>query len=86
MFLHAVEDEPQEDEGVVAVVCVQVPDPTLAQLSEVFRLGELALVHKAGPGADGLSPTIQPVLHHTARHTLRKQPETQARKSNTLQC
>lgn len=72
--LHAVEDESQEDEGVVAVIGVQVPHHTLAQLPKIPRFGELALVYKAGPRTDGLPPAVHPILNHTTRQTF-GQPE-----------
>lgn len=74
-FLHAVEDEPQEDEGVVAVVCVQVPHNTLAQFTKVLRFGKLALIHKAGPGPDRFPSTVKPLLCHIPRKAFRKESE-----------
>lgn len=77
-FLHAVEDEPQEDEGVVAVIGVHVPHHTLAQLSKIPRFGELALIYKAGPWADGLPPAVHPILNHSTRQTF-GQPNPEVR-------
>lgn len=72
-LLHAVEDKPQEDEGVVAVVCVHVPHNTLAQLAEVPRFGKPALIHEAGPGPDRFPSTVQPLLRHVPRKAFRKE-------------
>lgn len=79
-LLHAVQDEPHEDEGVVAVVRVQIPHNTLAQLAEVLRLGKLALIHKAGPGPDRFPPAVQPLFCHIPREAFRKESGNRRRK------
>lgn len=83
--LHAVEDEAQEDEGVVAVIGVQVPHHTLAQLSKIPRFGELALIYKASPWTDGLPPAVHPILNHSTRHTFgQPKPDVQDREENRI--
>lgn len=59
---HAIEDETQEDEGVVAVVNFHILDNPLTHHSKVTWLGELALVHKAGPGTNGQPALVNPLL------------------------
>lgn len=63
--LHAVQDEPQEDEGVVAVVNFHIFYNPLAHLSEVARFGKLALVHKAGPRSNGHTASVEPLFGYT---------------------
>ena len=70
--LHAVEDQAEEDKGVVAVVGVHVLHHPLTQLAKVAGLGELALVHEAGPRANGHPPLLQPLLDHAGRDALRQ--------------
>lgn len=83
--LHAVEDESQEDEGVVAVIGVQVSHHTLAQLSKISRFGELALIYKAGPWTDGLPPAVHPILNHTTRKTFgQPKPDVRDRQKNRI--
>lgn len=78
--LHAIEDESHEDKGVVAVICVQVPHHTLAQLSKITGLGKLALVNKASPWTDGLPPAVHPILNHSYRQTFgQPEPDIQQR-------
>lgn len=59
---HAVEDETQEDEGVVAVVNFHILDNPLTHHSKVTWLGELALVHKAGPWTNRQPAPVNPLL------------------------
>lgn len=63
--LHAVQDEPQEDEGIVAVVNFHIFYNPLAHLSEVAGFGKLALVHKAGPRSNGHTAPVEPFFGYT---------------------
>lgn len=67
LFLHAVEDETEEDEGVVAVVSVHVPHHPLTQLPKVAGFGELALIHEASPWPNGHSTPLNPLFNHSNR-------------------
>ena len=62
---NAVEDEAEEDEGVVAVVGVKVAHHPLAQFTKVAGLGELPVIHEASPETDGRTATSKPLLGHT---------------------
>lgn len=62
---HAVEDETQEDEGIVAVVNFHILYDPLAHHSKVTWLGELALVHKAGPRTYGQPAPVNPLFGYT---------------------
>lgn len=64
--LHAVEDEAQEDENVVAMVGVKVSHHSLAQLPEVAWLGELPLVNEGHPGSHGKAAALEPLLGDAA--------------------
>lgn len=63
--LHAVQDETQEDEGVVAVVNFHIFYNPLTHISKVARFGKLALVHKAGPRSNGHAALVEPLFGHT---------------------
>lgn len=60
--LHAVEDEAEEDEGVVAVVRFHVFHHSLTHLSKVAGFWKLALVYERGPGSDGHTASVHPLL------------------------
>lgn len=62
--LHAVEDETQKDEGVVAVVNLHILHHPLAELSEVSRFRELPLVNKTGPRSNGHPAAVKPFFSH----------------------
>lgn len=62
---HAVEDETQEDEGIVAVVSVHIFHHPLTHLSKIAGFGKLALVHKAGPWSNGRATPVDPLFGHT---------------------
>lgn len=63
--LHAVEDETQEDEGIVAIVNFDIFYNPLAHLSKVAGFGKLALVHKAGPRTNGNAAPVEPFFGYT---------------------
>lgn len=65
LALHAVEDETQEDEGIVAVVCFHIFHNPLTHLSKIAGFGKLALVHKACPRSDGQPAPVNPLFSHT---------------------
>lgn len=65
LALHAVEDETQKDEGIVAVVSFHIFHNPLAHLSKVAGFGKLALVHKACPRSDGQPAPVNPLFSHT---------------------
>lgn len=64
--LHAVEDKPQEDEGVVAVVNFHIFHHPLAQVSKVAGFWKLALVYKTGPRSNGQSALVEPLFSHAS--------------------
>lgn len=61
---HAVEDEAQEHEDVVALVKLHIADQALAQLAQVAGPGEALLVHEGAPGPDGGPALLQPFPAH----------------------
>lgn len=61
-FSHAVKDETQEDEGIVAVENFHILHDPLTHHSKVTWLGELALVHKAGPWTNGQPAPVNPLF------------------------
>lgn len=63
--LHAVQDETQEDEGVVAVVSFHIFHNSLAHISKVAGLRKLALVNKTGPRSNGHPTPVDPLFSHT---------------------
>lgn len=65
LALHAVEDETEEDEGIVAVVNFHIFHHPLTHLSEVTGFRKLALVHKASPRSNGHTALVDPFLSHT---------------------
>ena len=62
--LHAVEDQTQEDEGIVAVVDLHIFHDPLTHLSKVAGFRKLALVHKAGPRSNGHAAPVDPFFGH----------------------
>lgn len=65
LALHAVEDETQEDECIVAVVSFHIFYHPLTQLSKVARFWKLALVYEAGPRSNGHATPVDPLFSHT---------------------
>ncbi len=65
MVLHAIENETQEDESVVAVVNFNISHNPLAHLSKVAGFWKLALVHKARPWSDGRPTPVEPLFSWT---------------------
>lgn len=61
---HAVKDETQEDEGVVAIVDFHIFHNPLTHLSKVAWFWKLALVHKAGPRTNGEPTPVDPLFGH----------------------
>lgn len=61
---HAVKDETQEDEGVVAIVDFHIFHNPLTHLSKVAWFWKLALVHKAGPWTNGEPTPVDPLFGH----------------------
>lgn len=79
---HAVEDETQEDECVVAVVDFHILDNPLTHHSKVTWLGELALVHKAGPGTNRHPTPVDPLLSYVGGKSFRE-PESGKSRQNS---
>ena len=69
---HAVEDEPQEDEGVVAVVRFHIFHHSLTQLAKVAGFRKLALVHEAGPRSNGHPAPVDPLFSRADREAFRE--------------
>lgn len=63
--LHAVDDETQEDERVVAVVRLHIFHHPLAQFPKVAGFRELALVHETCPRSNGQSAPVYPLFGRT---------------------
>lgn len=72
LALHAVEDEAQEDEGIVAVVNFNIFYHPLTQFSKIAGFWKLALVHEAGPWSNGHSTSVEPLFSHTDRDAFRE--------------
>lgn len=83
--LHAVQDETQEDESVVAVVNLHIFYNPLTHLSEVAGFWKLALVHKGCPRSDGQATPVEPFLGHTGRESF-GEPEPAEEKRCSKDC
>lgn len=65
LALHAVEDETQEDEGIVAVVDFHIFYHSLTKLPKVAGFWKFALVYEACPWANGQPALVNPFFGHT---------------------
>lgn len=70
---HAVHDEAQEHEHVVALVVLHVAYEALAQLAQVAGSREAPLVHEGAPGPDGRAAPLQPLTADAGRDQFRQQ-------------
>lgn len=70
--LHAVHDETQEDESIVAVVNFHIFYNPLTHLSEVAGFWKLPLIHKAGPRSNGHATLVKPFFGYTGRNSFRE--------------
>lgn len=70
--LHAVHDETQEDESIVAVVNFHIFYNPLTHLSKVAGFWKLPLIHKAGPRSNGHATLVKPFFGYTGRNSFRE--------------
>lgn len=70
---HAVQDEAQEHEHIVALVVLHVAYEALAQLAQVAGPREAPLVHEGAPGPDGRAAPLQPLTARARWDQFRQQ-------------
>jgi hypothetical protein len=82
---HAVQDEAQEHEHIVALVVFHIAYQPLAQLAQVAGSREAVLVHEGAPGPDGRAAPLQPLSAYARGNQLGQQgPGGQSRVSGGL--